>query len=149
MPKDVSSDEEEEEMPELMDDDLQSTYTTPDTGLTVEFHKFLENLYGGVLYNVHNPEIYTGAGIDDVIIVKPENRITSRFISEFELTEVISIRSKQIEDGSPIFVDYGNITNAMEIAQLEIDQKKCPLSVVRMLNTRIGKIWKVSELVCL
>lgn len=83
----------------------------------------------------------------EIVYKLPEDRITSEVMTKFELTEVISIRAKQIEnDISVIFVDVENLTDPIEIAKKEIIEKKCPLSIVRMITDKIAEKWHVNEM---
>lgn len=79
-----------------------------------------------------------------------ENRITSDTISAFELTEVISVRSSHIANGSPVYTDVTNCPTSRDKAVKEILDKKSPLSVVRRDHTRrVQEIWSVNELTIL
>ena len=90
----------------------------------------------------------SGLNQDKCIIVKPENRITSNIITLFEYTSVIGTRATHIANGATIYVDIGNLTDARDIAKKEIDENKCPLSVVRKLGTSDKvEIWEVNELI--
>jgi len=84
--------------------------------------------------------------------VKPEDRITSDFASQFEVCNVICIRAKHIELGGPIFTDSdiaafrGGIP-AENIARQEIAEKKCPLAIIRQFpGTDIAEYWDFNEL---
>ena len=84
----------------------------------------------------------------EVIYVRPENRITTEVMTEFEFAEVVSIRAKQIENGSIPFTDVGDLTDPIAIAKKEIYDKRCPLDIVRdIVSEHIveGKLRKISE----
>jgi len=83
----------------------------------------------------------------NIVQLHNENRITSEVMTMFEYTYVISTRAKQIESGSMIFVDTGNITDYVAIAKMEIEQRKCPLDIVRKLSDTIIEKWHVNEMV--
>jgi len=82
----------------------------------------------------------------EIIILAPENRRTSEFMTKFECCNLISLRAKQIEDGGPIFVDEGELTDPREIAKLEIQQRKCPLSIIRYITDTIVEEWDANEM---
>ena len=82
----------------------------------------------------------------EIVFRNPKDRITSEVLTRFELCEVISIRAKQLETGRKIFTDVGNITDPLEIAKKEILDKKCPLSIVRMLTDKVAEKWHVNEM---
>ncbi len=89
----------------------------------------------------YRPVIHT-----EIVFKNPKDRITSEVLSRFELCEVISIRAKQLETGRKIFTEVGNITDPLEIAKKEILDKKCPLSIVRMLTDKVAEKWHVNEM---
>ena len=82
----------------------------------------------------------------EIVFKNPKDRITSEVMTRFELCEVISIRAKQLETGRKIFTEVGNITDPIEIAKKEILDKKCPLSIVRMLTDKVAEKWHVNEM---
>ena len=82
----------------------------------------------------------------EIIYLHPSNYITSEVMSKFEYCEIISIRSKQIENGSMPFTDVGNITNPIEIAKKEIEDKKCPLDIIRMITDKVAEKWSVNDM---
>lgn len=82
------------------------------------------------------------------IIVKPENRKTSEYITIYELAKAIGIRATHISRGSPIFVDIEGLDDPRDIAKKEIREGKCPLMVKRRLGStnRVEK-WSVNEMI--
>lgn len=83
---------------------------------------------------------------NDIVYRKPEDRMTSEVMTRFEYCEVISHRAKQLENGGTSFTDIGELTDPIDIAKKEISDKKCPLSVVRMITDKIAEKWAVNEL---
>ena len=89
--------------------------------------------------------------INQMLFVPPDKRRTKSTMTKFEFCRVLSIRAQQIENGSPIFVDIGNLTKVNEIAMKEIKDKKCPLCVQRVIHNypngnKLAEIWEVEEL---
>lgn len=82
----------------------------------------------------------------EIVYRKPEDRVTSEVMTKFELCEIISIRAKQLEQGKTVFTDVGDLTDPLAIAKKEIVDKKCPLSIVRMITDRIAEKWQVNEM---
>jgi DNA-directed RNA polymerase I, II, and III subunit RPABC2 len=68
-------------------------------------------------------------------------------MSYAEYARVISERAKQIENGSPIFIESKNEHSPINIAEKEVRQKKCPLKVVRYLTKNIKEEWSVNEMI--
>lgn len=83
--------------------------------------------------------------IKDIPIVAPEDRITSEVMSKYEYAEVVGIRAKHIESGGTIFVDAGSESDPIKIAKKEIAERKCPLSIIRMVGNT-AEIYSINEL---
>tara|TARA_B110000211_G_C13769948_1_gene417074 strand:+ start:129 stop:347 length:219 start_codon:yes stop_codon:yes gene_type:complete len=54
-------------------------------------------------------------------------------ITKFEKVRVISERANQISEGAPILVDYEGLTNSLDIATKEFNERKIPLIIKRTL----------------
>jgi len=54
-------------------------------------------------------------------------------ITKYEKVRIISERANQISKGAPILVDYKGITNALDIANKEFNERKIPLIIKRTL----------------
>lgn len=50
-------------------------------------------------------------------IVKPEDRITSNYMTIYDLSTVVGIRADQIIKNAKIYVDHGDLDDAIKIAQ--------------------------------
>lgn len=80
--------------------------------------------------------------------VDRDKRVTSEVMTPFEYTNVIATRAKQMENGSPIFVDYDpNNDNYEILAKKEIKEKMCPISIIRNLNDTYLERWDVNEMI--
>jgi DNA-directed RNA polymerase I, II, and III subunit RPABC2 len=83
-----------------------------------------------------------------VKVVKPEDRITSEYMTLYEYTEVVSIRASQIQnDPDQVYTNVSGLTDPVEMAKKEIADKKCPLSIRRFINANEVEIWQVNEMV--
>nr|QQV29379.1 DNA-directed RNA polymerases I, II [Kaumoebavirus] len=92
------------------------------------------------------------------VIVLPKNkRKTSSTMTLFEYAEVTGMRAKQIEQNSPIFIDYtaaglgdASALNPIDIARAELRAKRNPLMLQRVLSEtateKIVEWWEVNEL---
>jgi len=80
------------------------------------------------------------------IVSKPANRITSDIMTLYEYTEVVSIRAAQIEKGAIVYVNIDGLTDPVKMAEREIEQKKCPLSIQRKLNQTLIELCPVNDL---
>lgn len=82
----------------------------------------------------------------NVIIVAPENRLTSEYMTIYEYSKVVGTRATHISEGAPLYIDPSGISSALEIAKKEIDMKLCPLVVVRQTRNKRVEIWEVNEM---
>ena len=79
-------------------------------------------------------EIIDGENSIEIKVVNPNKRVTSNIMTEAELTQIICIRMKQIQEGSRVFTDVEGLTTTRERAIKELKDKKCPL----MLERKVG-----------
>lgn len=83
-----------------------------------------------------------------IIIVKPENRITSDHMTSYEYTHTVGVRATHISNGAPIYTNPENLSDPIEIAKKEIRENCCPLSIKRKLgNSNRVEVWSVNEMV--
>lgn len=97
---------------------------------------------------IHHIKFKSHDNDNKLIVVKPENRITSDHMTLYEYTSVVGTRATHISNGAPIYTSYDNLSDPIDIAKKEINENKCPLSVVRKLgNSNKIEIWEVNELI--
>ncbi len=84
--------------------------------------------------------------VQEEVIIAPEDRVTSEIMTSFERANIVAVRAKQLEDGGHAFVDTGNMTDYEAIAEKEIDEHRCPLSIKRHITNNIYEIWQVNEM---
>lgn len=111
-----------------------------------DLETLIETLSGKLQFHIFNPDKYEIETHRNIIIVPPDHRKTSERMTEYEYTEVVSHRAKQIENGSPCFADVGNESDPIAMAEMEIKQKRCPLAVRRLHNQLIAEVWDINEL---
>ena len=84
-------------------------------------------------------------------IIPDEERMTSNYLTEEEMTEAIGIRVTQIERGAPVFTDVEGYDNAIKQARKELLDKCSPLILEREMKREKGiryvEHWKVNEMV--
>ncbi len=77
----------------------------------------------------------------------PDNeRITVPKLTKYEKVRLLGTRAKQISDGSKVFIKSKKVKNAMDIAELELENKVIPLKIKRPLPNGKYEIWSVKEL---
>lgn len=72
----------------------------------------------------------------NIVVIDPAARRTSNILTEYEHTELISIRASQIEQQRIVLTDVTGLVDAEAMAEKELADKKCPL----VLRRKIGEI---------
>lgn len=80
------------------------------------------------------------------IRVPDDERKTSEYLTDYEITEIISIRATQISKNNDAFVDTDH-DNAIDIAKAELLARKCPLILVREVGKNYVEHWLPNEMV--
>lgn len=74
------------------------------------------------------------------------NKITSYNITKYEKTKIIGIRAQMIANGSKPLVKFNkNITSAIDIAELEFNEKKIPLIIRRYITNNKYEDWRLED----
>lgn len=145
--------EDDDNLEELSDDELPEELKD----LTIEKERDEEEFFNKDSYDKFTQDngielLDTGNYLSNSLhkedIVTPnEYRRTSEIMMSFEYARVISERAKEIENGSPIFIQLTNEFDPIEIAEKEIRQKKCPLKIIRYLKPHIKEEWDVNDMI--
>ena len=75
----------------------------------------------------------------------PRQRLTSKYMSKFELSVVIAARSQELCSGSRPLVPC-RVTDVAAIAKMELVQKKLVYTVRRWLPDMSYEDWNVNDL---
>ena len=79
---------------------------------------------------------------------KLDNINYNPYITKFEKTKILSIRTQQISKGAPILIDLPNdITDPYDIAMLEYNQNKTPFIIRRYWPNNKFKDCKINDLI--
>jgi DNA-directed RNA polymerase subunit K/omega len=81
----------------------------------------------------------------NMVIVDKKRRVSSNQMSPYEYASVLSIRARQIELTNIAYVEFGNMTKVIDIAEKEIASRMCPLSILRKVGNAYER-WDVNEL---
>lgn len=77
-----------------------------------------------------------------------KGHITSPFISKYEKTKILGIRTQQLASGSPALIKIPrSITNLTQIAEMEFKQKKIPYIIERKMPNNSSEYWRISDLI--
>lgn len=68
-----------------------------------------------------------------VIIVEPNDRITSNVLQLMEASNIIAKRAAQIEQDARVFTDVTGLHDPIEMAKKELKDRKCPLILRRRI----------------
>jgi DNA-directed RNA polymerase I, II, and III subunit RPABC2 len=72
---------------------------------------------------------------------------TLPILTKYERARILGIRTKQINNGSQIFVENkNNIIDGYNLALLELQQKKIPYIIQRPLPNGASEYWKIQDL---
>jgi DNA-directed RNA polymerase I, II, and III subunit RPABC2 len=88
------------------------------------------------------------------IVVRDENNViiddlhrTIPYLTKYEKTRVLGLRTKQINSGAPIFVDDDpTILDGYLIAEKELMERKIPFIIRRPMPGGGSEYWKLSDL---
>ena len=104
--------------------------------------------FNGIKHHHFNPLTYTPESKKEIKIVPRDQRKTSDRLSIYEYTEVISVRARQLENpSSQGFTKFDPSMTPIAKAEKEIKDRRCPLSIRRMLHDNLCEIWDVNEMV--
>ena len=74
---------------------------------------------------------------------------SSPAMTKYEITKVIGMRAQQIAEGSiPMIKVPNGMTDAIEIATLELRMKKIPFILKRTFSENHTEYWKIKDLEC-
>ena len=72
---------------------------------------------------------------------------TLPYLTKYEKTRILGVRTKQINEGAPIFVEAdASIIDGYIIAEKELHERKIPFIIRRPIPNGGSEYWKVSDL---
>jgi DNA-directed RNA polymerase subunit K/omega len=108
-----------------------------------------------VLYRHHPETILDYAEVIEPLIQLEEivpsggdkHHKSQPFLSLYEKTKILSFRSNQLAQGArPYITVPEHLTNVLEIAKLELTQRRLPYIVKRPMPDRSFEYWRLSDL---
>lgn len=86
----------------------------------------------------------------EITIVREEDRLTRNVLSVAEMTEIVSIRSVQIQDKNNCLCDISGLTDPRMMARRELMMRMCPLYLRRHVGedseTSYYEIWDPNKM---
>jgi DNA-directed RNA polymerase I, II, and III subunit RPABC2 len=84
---------------------------------------------------------------DTEAVVDPGHR-SQPFLTIFEKTKILGFRANQLSQGARAYVDVPeHVTNVLEIAHLELEQRRLPFILKRPMPDGTFEYWRLSDLV--
>lgn len=75
------------------------------------------------------------------------NHTTQPFLTLFEKTKILGFRTNQLAQGARPFIDVpAHVTTTLEIARMELEQKRLPFIVKRPMPDGSFEYWRLSDL---
>ena len=100
-----------------------------------------------VIVNVNNNDIFHDSKeiLTNYDKLKSENK-SKPVMSKYERTKIIGTRAQQIASGSQPLIEVPKyVTSTLEIAELELNNRKTPFIVKRKVGSNI-EYWKIEDL---
>ena len=76
-----------------------------------------------------------------VVIIPPNERVTSDLLNKFEVAAVVGARATQIADGDECFVETNENDTAINIAKRELDENRCPMCIEREIHRNKNMVY--------
>jgi len=98
-------------------------------------------------YNNEETESMSNVTRNDAgIIIDPFHK-TLPFLTKYEKTRILGIRTKQLNEGAKPYVDVNpTIIDGYIIAQLELEHKKLPFIIRRPMPNGSSELWRLQDL---
>ena len=142
---DDNDDENEDDDDDDDDDDDENHLQKFDNELK---KKYIASFHPESLsYNNEETESMSNVTRNDAgIIVDPFHK-TLPFLTKYEKTRILGIRTKQLNEGAKPYVDVNpTIIDGYIIAQLELEHKKLPFIIRRPMPNGSSELWRLQDL---
>ena len=142
---DDDGDENEEEDDDDDDDDDENHLQKFDSELK---KKYIASFHPESLsYNNEETESMSHVTRNDAgTIIDPFHK-TLPFLTKYEKTRILGIRTKQLNEGAKPYVDVNpTIIDGYIIAQLELEHKKLPFIIRRPIPNGSSELWRLQDL---
>jgi DNA-directed RNA polymerase I, II, and III subunit RPABC2 len=140
----MADDEYEEYVDDLVEDEVEVPGDEPHDML-LKFHPETVIDYAEtVLPSVPLQVVPAGSTATDA------NHTSPPFLTVYERTKILGTRANQIADGArPFIVVPDHMTDPLEIAKLELEQRRLPFIVKRPMPDGTFEYWRLSDLMIL
>ena len=140
-----SNDEDEDDEENDDDDDDENHLQKFDSELK---KKYIASFHPESLsYNNEETESMTRVTRNDAGIIIDSFHKTLPFLTKYEKTRILGIRTKQLNEGAKPYVDVNpTIIDGYIIAQLELEHKKLPFIIRRPMPNGSSELWRLQDL---
>jgi DNA-directed RNA polymerase I, II, and III subunit RPABC2 len=141
--EDDGEDEEEEEDDDEEEDDsyLQKFKSEINKKYLIETHPEC------IKHNDEEIQILSTVIRDENNQIIDDLHRTLPYLTKYEKTRILGVRTKQINEGAPIFVEAdSSIIDGYIIAEKELQERKIPFIIRRPIPNGGSEYWKVSDL---
>ena len=98
-------------------------------------------------YNNEETESMSHVTRNDAGIITDPFHKTLPFLTKYEKTRILGIRTKQLNEGAKPYVDVNpTIIDGYIIAQLELEHKKLPFIIRRPIPNGSSELWRLQDL---
>ncbi len=123
------------------DDDLKKLEQDQSKDILKEYHPHLQHISNNEMFTLSTIVRDKSGKIIDPL------HTTIPVLTRYEKAKVIGVRAKQINHGSEPYIEVPhNVIEGLDIAEMELMQKKIPFIIRRPMPNGGSEYWKVSDL---
>jgi DNA-directed RNA polymerase I, II, and III subunit RPABC2 len=94
------------------------------------------------------PKIPLRVALPDTETVVDPNHRSQPFLTIFEKTKILGFRANQLSQGARPYIDVPEyVTTVLEIAHLELEQRRLPFIMKRPMPDGTFEYWRLSDLI--
>ena len=135
------SDDDDEDWSDYDDDELKKIEKSTNKELLMDCHPEVKQI------NYKELNVLTKITRDQNAIIIDPLHTTLPILTRYEKTKILGLRAKQINNGSPLFINVKrDIIDGHVIALLELEQKKIPFIIRRPLPNGRSEYWNIKDL---
>jgi DNA-directed RNA polymerase I, II, and III subunit RPABC2 len=98
------------------------------------------------VFKKNNEDLYNTDYYREIKVTPNDMRLTSDIMTMFEFSEIIGIRTSEIEKGAPVFTDVSDLNSSYDMAIKELFDRKSPLKVIRLVSKFEQEEWLANEM---
>lgn len=83
---------------------------------------------------------------NEIVKLLDANHTSQPFLSIFEKTKILGLRANQLTEARPYIVVPDYMTNTLEIAKMELEQRLLPYIIKRPMPDGTFEYWRLSDL---